>query len=116
MTLRPPTGAEFDALSKELGFELSSDERRAFRGLVGGMLSTYEMLESEPEDLPAAPTGREYWWPTAAENPQNAWYVRTSIRSGEADFAGWRFQQHVVAGAGLELALGVVTHRPQYRQ
>jgi amidase len=74
---------ELQALTEELGFELSSDEQRAFPRLLGGVLSAYEMLESAPEALPEAPPPRESWWPTAEENPHNAWYVRTSIRGSD---------------------------------
>ena len=83
MTFRAPTEAEITALSEELGLGLSSDERHAFTGLVAGLLSSYEVLDSEPEDLPLAPGGRKSWWPTEEENPHNAWYVRNSIRQSD---------------------------------
>ena len=90
MTLRPPTEKEFHALAEELGFELTSDERRVFPRLVGGMLSAYAALESEPDALPEAPPPRESWWPAAEENPHNAWYVRTSIRQSETGLLAGR--------------------------
>ena len=84
MALRPPSEAEIRALSDELGLGLAGGEQRAFARLVSGLLSAYEILDSEPEGLPPLPTGRDSWWPTAEENPHNAWYVRTSIRQRDA--------------------------------
>jgi amidase len=90
LALRPPTGEELHALAEELGIELSSEERRAVPGLLGGMLAAYAVLDSEPEGLPEAPPVRESWWPTPEENPHNAWYVRTSIRSSDSGLLAGR--------------------------
>ena len=79
MTFRPPTDDELRALERELGLHFSADEHATYSQLVVGMLSSYARVESADDALPAAtPEGARRWRePSAAENPLNAWYVRT---------------------------------------
>ena len=86
MPVRPPTDAELRALERELGFDLSAEERAVYAQLIAGSLSAYAVVEGADDALPAPPPGARRWWePPAAENPLGAWYVRCEVahaRSG----------------------------------
>ena len=49
--------------------------------MMAGLLGAYDAVDTVEDDRPPVRWPRGAWsFPTAAENPQNAWYVRTSLK------------------------------------
>jgi amidase len=93
MPVRPPTDAELRALERELGLDLGPEERAVYAQLIAGSLSSYALVESAGDALPAParPGARRWWEPAAADNPLGAWYVRSEIpRAKSGPLAGVR--------------------------
>ena len=91
MTVRPPTDAQLSELERELGLNLSADERSIYAMLIAALLSSYPQVEAADDALPAPAIGgpRRWWEPPAAENPLGAWFVRTEIpRASSGPLAG----------------------------
>ncbi|MEJ2887677.1 amidase [Actinomycetospora aeridis] len=79
----PPLPApDHDALSSVssgYGLGLSSDDVAEYHPAVTGLLASWDVVaELYEAEAPAAPH-REWTRPDRADNPYNAWYVRTSI-------------------------------------
>jgi amidase len=61
---------------------MSAAQIAEFTPIVAGLLGAYGYVEQAPDYLPAAPVAkRSHTVPAAQENPHNAWFLRTSIRS-----------------------------------
>jgi amidase len=107
--LEGPTDEELARLARELGFDLSDEERTLYGTLLRGMLGAYAELEAEPDALPAPAGGDRRWWrPAAADNPHNAWYVCSSIsldRPGPLAGCGVAVKDNVMV-AGLPMMNG----------
>lgn len=77
-----PTPEEIDALAREMGFHWSAEDREAYVRLVSGMCGIYAALDAVPDPLPRDFPGDRSWRrPEASENPHNAWYVRTRVKT-----------------------------------
>ncbi len=80
MKFERPTDEELARIAEDAGFDLEPEERAIYGGLLEGLLGAYAALDAEPDPLPTPVGGdRSSWRPAAAENPYNAWYVRTEI-------------------------------------
>jgi amidase len=78
--LPAPTEQEILDISRRLGLGVTEEEAKYYAEVVGKSVTTYESVaEIADADAPTPPTGREYTVPTAAENPKNAWFVRSHI-------------------------------------
>jgi amidase len=108
MPIRPPSPDEVRELAREHGLDLSESELEIYRNLMTGSLAAFTALDAEPSTLPAVPTDRAWWEPSAQENPHGAWYVRCEIRTrGDGPLAGLRFAaKDNVMVAGLPLLNG----------
>jgi amidase len=89
MPVDPPDDAALDAVNQQYRLGLSGSDLESFAPMVTGLLASWDVVE----ELYAAsvPTMAERTWtrPEAADNPYNAWYVKTSITgSGEGPLAG----------------------------
>ena len=80
MKFERPTDEELARIAEDAGFDLEPEDRAVYGGLLEGLLGAYAALDAEPDPLPTPVGGdRSSWRPAAAENPYNAWYVRTEI-------------------------------------
>jgi amidase len=106
--IQPPTPDDVRALAREHGLDLSDADVELYRNLMAGSLGALAAIDAAPSGLPATPAGREWWEPSAAENPHNAWYVRCEIRTrDDGPLAGLRFAaKDNVMVAGLPLLNG----------
>jgi amidase len=92
MKFEAPTALEIDAAMDGLGLALSEEDRSAYRALLSGLFSAYAVIDAAPDALPDSYEGdRSYWEPPAEENPLNAWYVRTAVKTrDDGPLAGQR--------------------------
>jgi len=81
MDFVPFDAADLPAAAASLGLPaFSPAQLNEFTPIVAGLLAAYGYVEQAPDHLPAAPAqARKHQTPSAAENPYNAWFVRTSI-------------------------------------
>lgn len=92
MTFEAPTESEISALMDELGLRLTQRDRDEYCTLLAGLFAGYAAIDAAPDALPEPPGGeRRFWEPAPAENPHNAWYVCTALRTrDEGPLAGCR--------------------------
>ncbi len=80
MTVSAPTTTELIEAGAELGWDLSEADAEEYLGFMGRMIKAYELVDSLPDHLPQVKYDRTPGHqPSAADNPYNAWYYRTSI-------------------------------------
>jgi amidase len=80
--MKLPTLDEFRAAAAEIGLNLDAATATTYRELGLPLLVGCGLLDDLPDDLPKPPSGRDPGRrPTPAENPHNAWYWKTSIRT-----------------------------------
>ena len=85
MGVRVPSAAELREVAERIGFSLSEAELDSFIELAVPNIDYYNQVEAMPDELPAVRYPREPGHqPSAAENPHNAWHVKTAI-TGAAD-------------------------------
>jgi amidase len=106
--IQPPSADELRAIARDHGLDLSEADLELYRNLMIGTLASLGTIDAAPSGLPEVPVGREWWEPSAAENPHNAWYVRCEIRTrDDGPLAGLRFAaKDNVMVAGLPLLNG----------
>src|SRR3982074_2989269 len=89
MVVRLPTLEQIDNLGSDFGIVLSADEAAAFQQAFKGPLASYGRLdELVPPTLAPVPPRSPGYRPAASENPYNAWYWKTNIRTGGRGPAG----------------------------
>lgn len=78
--MKKPTHEEMAEVARDLGMHLSAAEIDSFLGLMDGTVAAYTALEDMPDVLPRVAYPRTPGYqPSAAENPHNAWYVKSRI-------------------------------------
>jgi amidase len=81
MTVKAPTAQQLRVLGERLGLSLDEPDLNSFRGLIGGLIDAYNVVDAMPDNLPEVryprTPGRR---PAASDNPHNAWYVKSTIR------------------------------------
>src|SRR5258708_9681895 len=85
MAVRLPTLDQINDLGADFGLVLTADEIAAFQQAFKGPLASYGRLDElvPPGLAPVSPRSPGYR-PAASENPYNAWYWKTNIRTGGA--------------------------------
>lgn len=85
MAVSRPSAADIDAAAKHFGLHLDADAQRDYQAVVTSMLASYDEVD-ELYDQVARPhvTTRRYRFPDSSDNPLGAWYVITSIASGDS--------------------------------
>ena len=109
MPLRRPTAAQIQALGNTLGMSLTAGESEAFVRMLEGTFDAYDQVDAMPDHLPEvtyprAPGRR----PEAADNPHNAWAIRTSIKgAATGPLAGRTVAiKDNICVAGVPMAMG----------
>jgi amidase len=109
MPLRRPTAAQIQALGNTLGMSLTAGESEAFVRMLEGTFDAYDQVDAMPDHLPEvtyprAPGRR----PAAADNPHNAWAIRTSIKgAATGPLAGRTVAiKDNICVAGVPMAMG----------
>jgi amidase len=65
----------------EVGLSLTDADVQSYLGLIKPYVDAYNVVDAMPDALPAVKYPRTPgYFPSAAENPRNAWYVKTSIK------------------------------------
>jgi amidase len=89
MPIQPPDPAAIAEVAESYGLGLSDADVASFSPMVHGLLSSWDVVEElYGKSAPVAPH-RRWTRPESAENPYNAWYVKTEItEGGEGPLAG----------------------------
>ena len=81
MTVKRPTHSQMKTIVEELGMNMSDERIQEFLDVMQGTLDAYDIVDSLPDYLPPVIYPRTSGYrPTPAENPMNAWYVKTEIK------------------------------------
>ncbi len=85
MAVQTPTPAEMRSVAEEIGLHLTEADVASFIGLFGPSIAAYNVIDAMPDNLPAVRYPRTPGVrPSAAENPRNAWYVKTTVPGAAA--------------------------------
>jgi len=112
MSLRRPTPAQLRQLAAGLHMDLSEAEASEYAALMEASFQAYERVDALPDFVP------EVRWPRTpgvrpapADNPMNAWYVKTEIRGAtRGPLAGRRVVlKDNIALAGVPMMNGAST-------
>lgn len=78
--VKQPTPEEFQAVATTLGMHFSPEDAASFIGFMAGPVAAYNALAEMPNELPTVKYPRTPgYFPSPAENPHNAWYVKSRI-------------------------------------
>jgi amidase len=81
MAVRRPTLEQMRTLVGGLGMSMGDREIMDYMTLMEGSFASYDVLASMPDNLPQVKYPRTPGYrPSAAENPLNAWYVKSEVR------------------------------------
>ena len=85
MAVQYPTPEQIWDAAEEVGLALTEDDVKSYLGLIKPNIDAYNMVDAMPDYLPAVKYPRTPgYFPDPAENPRNAWYVRTSIKGASS--------------------------------
>lgn len=81
MSVRRPTLEQMRGIVGDLGMSMSEREMLDYLTLMEDGFKAYDILDGMPDFLPKVKYPRTPGYrPSAAENPMNAWYVKTDVR------------------------------------
>ena len=81
MKIKRPTSEQIDLIAEQFGLNLELDDIESFKALMEGPIASYERLDELCEPKPEVKYPRNPGYrPNADENPNNAWYYKTSIK------------------------------------
>jgi amidase len=112
MPVSRPDIKELKAIAASLSLDLSADELDFFMGELQPAFDLYDLIDALPDYLPTVKYARTPGIrPTMAENPLNAWYVKTDIRgASEGKLAGKSIAiKDNIAVAGVQMMNGAST-------
>jgi amidase len=82
MTVKPPTREDVERAAATIGLTLENGDADSYLSLLGAWFAVYAAVEDMPATMPTPTGAREGGRrPHASENPLNAWYYKTDIRS-----------------------------------
>jgi amidase len=85
MTVPPLTPEQVREAAKTVGLSLSEADITSYIGLLTGFVDAYNLVDAMPDNLPPVKYPRTPgYMPSSAENPRNAWYVKTAIKGAPA--------------------------------
>jgi len=90
MKVQRPTAEQLKEIGAGLGMALSDADIAFYLPFIEDSCAVYDTLQLLPDDLPVVKYPRTPgYFPSPAENPLNAWYVRTDIKGAkEGKLAG----------------------------
>lgn len=112
MSVAKPSLAQLEDIALDLGFDLEPERLAEFQALMEGAVAAYNVVDALPDEKPAVTYPRTPGYqPPAAENPLNAWYVRTEVKGApEGKLAGKRVAlKDNVCLAGVPMMNGAAT-------
>src|ERR1700746_1057588 len=81
MTMRLPTPSQLEDVATAIGLSLSQVDVESFLGLLKPLIDSYQVVDQLPDELPIVKYPRTPGYrPTGAENKNNAWYYKTTIK------------------------------------
>ncbi|MCB8882700.1 amidase [Acidisoma cellulosilytica] len=81
MTVERPTLSQMQDIVDDLGMDLSPERLEMFRDLMDGAVASYRIVDELPDEKPIVTYPRTPGYqPSAAENPLNAWYVKSTVK------------------------------------
>lgn len=81
MTVRRPTLQQMRDVASGLGMTMSDGELGEYMELMEANFQAYDLIDSMPDELPKVKYPRTPGQrPSQAENPLNAWYVKSEVR------------------------------------
>jgi amidase len=103
-----PSAADLRAAATELGMNPSDAYLEAAARIVAPLAAAYAALDAEPDNVPVVREQRAFTRPTAEQNPLNAWYVQTSLKTrATGKLAGKRVAlKDNVCLAGVPMMIG----------
>jgi amidase len=112
MPVHPPSIAALRRVGQMYGLEFTDEELATYRGLMAGVLASYNRLDELTEPLPPVRYPRTSGYrPSPQENTLNAWYWKCSIKGAPSGrLAGKRIAvKDNVCVAGIPMMNGSVT-------
>lgn len=112
MRIKRPSLEQMRELTKSLGMSMDDRELLDYMSVMEGTFEAYDVIDGMGDNIPevryARTPGRK---PEGAENPMNAWYVKTEVRgAGSGPLAGKRIVlKDNVALAGVPMMNGAST-------
>ena len=84
MSIEGPDADQLRDVAESLGMSLSDDDVTSYLGLMQSSIDAYRVVDELPDYVPEVKYPREPGGePSAADNPLNAWYVKTEIHGAE---------------------------------
>ena len=84
MAVPSPTRSQLLDAADEMRLDLSDDDLRSFADLLAPSIAAYTLVDQMPDNLPTVRYPRTPGIrPDAADNPNNAWYVKTTVKGAE---------------------------------
>jgi amidase len=81
MTIKRPTVSQLTALVESLHMSMSEHEVQDYLSLMENSFQAYDRVDALPDFLPEVKYPRTPGYrPSAADNPMNAWYVKSEVR------------------------------------
>jgi len=81
MTVKRPTLAQMREIVDDFGMSLNDEAILEFMTLMEGTIAAYDVVDGLPDYLPEVDYPRTPGYrPSPAENPLNAWYVKTEVQ------------------------------------
>lgn len=81
MTIKRPTLEQMRRMSNRFGMSLSDEDLAEYSQIIEPYMQAYDRLDAMPDNLPEVRYPRSPGhFPSATENPLNAWYIKTDIK------------------------------------
>lgn len=81
MSIRRPTLAQMRNMADRFGMSLSDEDLVEYSEIIEPYMQAYDRLDAMPDNLPEVRYPRSPGtFPSATDNPLNAWYVKTDVR------------------------------------
>jgi amidase len=81
MPVTVPTSDQLKEIADQVGLSLTEADVASFIGLMTPSIAGYNVVDALPDNLPQVKCPRTPGYrPSGEENPQNAWYVKTTVK------------------------------------
>lgn len=83
MPTPPPSKDDIATIGRRYGFALPDTELASITAIVAANVASYDRVEELYEQLREHPPQRDFSFPSEADNPLGAWYVRTRLAGAQ---------------------------------